>query len=161
MKWKRCPFCGGEYKTAVYMAGMWRVQCGRCMSYGPAEESEGDAIRSWNERFSDPVVLVMDDEQEKELMDALKKASAEKNCSTCKHEDTMKRFGTCNMCPTEIAVCPPVTEYPGWEPKETKDCITCSHDAKRDAVCSDCHASVTVDSNGVKSISEPTRWEKG
>ena len=49
-KWEPCPFCKGDSKTAWRMGDHWRVQCDRCLAYGPAAPTEAEAIRLWNGR---------------------------------------------------------------------------------------------------------------
>lgn len=52
-KLKPCPFCGNqEFVTVVRSLNVvvaW-VDCNNCGCYGPAENTEAEAIAAWNHR---------------------------------------------------------------------------------------------------------------
>ncbi len=51
-----CPFCDTDENRAIYLARVWfsfykyQVLCCGCQTLGPQENSEAEAIKSWNKR---------------------------------------------------------------------------------------------------------------
>ena len=51
-KLKRCPFCGGEAEVRQFTASIQFVQCRVCLAHSATFETDTEAIRVWNKRYS-------------------------------------------------------------------------------------------------------------
>lgn len=50
---ERCPFCGKCYTSAFHYGHLprpWVIECLNCGARGPYENTEKDALNSWNVR---------------------------------------------------------------------------------------------------------------
>lgn len=48
---KLCPFCGGNSHRLYDMGSKsWRVECDRCLAFGPVGKSRIGAVEAWNKR---------------------------------------------------------------------------------------------------------------
>lgn len=47
---KPCPFCGSDYSLLELWS--WFVTCPVCKTKGPSGNSEEEAIKLWNDRFT-------------------------------------------------------------------------------------------------------------
>lgn len=49
---KACPFCGGEAEVRRYSGTLQFVQCSACLASSSAFETDTEAKRAWNKRYS-------------------------------------------------------------------------------------------------------------
>ncbi len=49
---KPCPFCGGKAEVRMFSPTVMIVQCKSCLATTFAFDSEHEAVKSWNRRYS-------------------------------------------------------------------------------------------------------------
>lgn len=49
---KPCPFCGGEAEVRMFTATLIFVQCKNCLAGSTAFNSEDEAVKVWNRRYT-------------------------------------------------------------------------------------------------------------
>jgi len=66
LKLKPCPFCGGDVKEndIVTYDGFFFVRCQTCIAYGPYEDSNAEAVETWNKRHGDSLLTAAVREEE-------------------------------------------------------------------------------------------------
>lgn len=49
---KPCPFCGGEAEVRMFTSTMIFVQCQSCLAGTSGFDSEHEAVKVWNRRYT-------------------------------------------------------------------------------------------------------------